>query len=706
MRIGVAILALATIIFLGWLGLYGGGMQRAGIELDRRQGAYLDPRRTIARIQSDLERRAAGHQAWPLPPGITGDALEAIVDAYRLYLDGNAKGMDARLKEIAAIANTRLSAAQGADADTGARALAYFTRLGEAAAAPQPTTRMLAGLRLVDGLLFLEAAHWSNADPLSRIAAEPMAHTWLRLPCRTVIGRVAALREAQAHLGELAGPMLACPSDNPDLAVLEAQAKVPAMLPTRNAVLTPRAAGMSQALPRSEPTAPPLPWDHDTAVAWMDEDPAAAEPVLAADTSPAGRLDLALFLHAFRPAGPDQMAAVLAAQRAADTAALARADRAMLEAIGQPAAYDGSDSSLLASLRLAVAAGAAPGYALPCAVLQARPGLLAATRPLAGLADDAVPRSGCAVGRGVLRGFPEAEVSAYIAAAEDADGHFLDRHRAPAALVAAQRAALEALMLAPRELAAAAAPALDHPYQVWGMASLANRAVERRILPLYQNAADRLAGWYQRQGLSGDEAARAAKTGLFRVVWGAQCGDGLPTPSLRALVLNGAPADDIRAALDGKEAPEVSRCAVHAGLDPVLLVAVGHAKALPVVLERAKDVDERNLFGKTALMVAAQNDLAEAARLLLDRGAAVNATTWAQDPVAPPLAHDGRAPLMYAAASGSLAMVKLLLERGADPHLADTRGRRAIDYLLGLGPVPANAAMSPEDRAEAARLLF
>jgi len=115
-------------------------------------------------------------------------------------------------------------------------------------------------------------------------------------------------------------------------------------------------------------------------------------------------------------------------------------------------------------------------------------------------------------------------------------------------------------------------------------------------------------------------------------------------------------------------------------------------------------VDERNNFGKTALMVAAQFDHLDSARLLLDRGAQVNATTWMQNGTG--LAHDGRTALMYAAATGSLSMVKLLLERGADPHLADTMGRRAVDYLLGFGPVPANARMSAEERAEAARLLF
>lgn len=108
-RTGVLFLALATVIFLGWLGFSGPGIPRAAVELDRRPGAYADPRRTLARIQSDLERVAAGRQAWPRPQGVPGDPLESVVDAYRLYLDGNAKSMDARLKEIAAQIRPRLA---------------------------------------------------------------------------------------------------------------------------------------------------------------------------------------------------------------------------------------------------------------------------------------------------------------------------------------------------------------------------------------------------------------------------------------------------------------------------------------------------------------------------------------------------------------------------------------------------------------------
>ena len=68
--------------------------------------------------------------------------------------------------------------------------------------------------------------------------------------------------------------------------------------------------------------------------------------------------------------------------------------------------------------------------------------------------------------------------------------------------------------------------------------------------------------------------------------------------------------------------------------------------------------------------------------------------------------HDARSPLMYAAASGSLAMIRLLLDAGADPFQADSKGARPIDYLLGYGPTGANSRLTEEERERAAKWLF
>lgn len=51
-------------------------------------------------------------------------------------------------------------------------------------------------------------------------------------------------------------------------------------------------------------------------------------------------------------------------------------------------------------------------------------------------------------------------------------------------------------------------------------------------------------------------------------------------------------------------------------------------------------------------------------------------------------------------------MIALLLTAGADPYQSDTKGKRAIDYLLGSGPTLRNTVLSPADRTNAVRLLF
>ncbi|MBD8881122.1 ankyrin repeat domain-containing protein [Rhodanobacter sp. 7MK24] len=62
--------------------------------------------------------------------------------------------------------------------------------------------------------------------------------------------------------------------------------------------------------------------------------------------------------------------------------------------------------------------------------------------------------------------------------------------------------------------------------------------------------------------------------------------------------------------------------------------------------------------------------------------------------------------MKHAAANGSLDLIKALLDAGADPYQADTKGHRAIDYLLGYGPTPPNSRLSERQRQRAAQWLF
>ena len=76
-----------------------------------------------------------------------------------------------------------------------------------------------------------------------------------------------------------------------------------------------------------------------------------------------------------------------------------------------------------------------------------------------------------------------------------------------------------------------------------------------------------------------------------------------------------------------------------------------------VLLDRGAAIDAKDREGKTALAKAAEANKLPLMRLLLERGADANAR-----------AVDGSTPLLYAAEQDRGPAVALLLERGADPN--------------------------------------
>ena len=104
-----------------------------------------------------------------------------------------------------------------------------------------------------------------------------------------------------------------------------------------------------------------------------------------------------------------------------------------------------------------------------------------------------------------------------------------------------------------------------------------------------------------------------------------------------------------------------------AGESPLMMAALkGDLTGLGLLLERGARIGQP---GWSAIHYAATGPEPQAVRLLLDRGAEVNAAS-----------PNGSTPLMMAAQYGPEASVKLLLERGADSKLRNQRELRAADF--------------------------
>lgn len=99
----------------------------------------------------------------------------------------------------------------------------------------------------------------------------------------------------------------------------------------------------------------------------------------------------------------------------------------------------------------------------------------------------------------------------------------------------------------------------------------------------------------------------------------------------------------------------------------------GHTEVIRLLVHQGADVDQRTLQG-TALGYAAESNQVEAARILIAAHADLNRKDACQ-----------RTPLMRAAMKGRRDMVKLLVEKGADPVVEGWRGWTALRYAASWG---------------------
>ncbi|KAK2499997.1 hypothetical protein MC885_004227 [Smutsia gigantea] len=146
--------------------------------------------------------------------------------------------------------------------------------------------------------------------------------------------------------------------------------------------------------------------------------------------------------------------------------------------------------------------------------------------------------------------------------------------------------------------------------------------------------------------------------------------------------------------------PSVVRLLVMAGASPMALDRHGQTAAhlacehrsptcLRALLDSAApgsvDLEARNYDGLTALHVAVNTECPEAVRLLLERGADIDAV------VSKRVRGDiksGRSPLIHAVENNSLSMVQLLLQHGANVNAQMYSGSSALHSASGRGLLP------------------
>lgn len=346
---------------------------------------------------------------------------------------------------------------------------------------------------------------------------------------------------------------------------------------------------------------------------------------------------------------------------------------------------------------------------IPCSLIEARPELVQALSARFGSSmDSTVPRSTCEE-PGVLPALPA--LDAFVTEVRRHAGDYYDGLGTIRGSyhIRARQAYLSVRFRPPTADDGRNISMDRFPLATWAELSRWNWQQFNVLRETFLRARTELARHYQaRFRLAPQDAERAAHVGLCTMEY---AGCSRPTMSLRRAILSNAPLDQVRGLIPERSAPpsgyseqERDAFAFTNAPEPELMLAATRGDIVRLLLEHGHDPNAANSFGRTALMTMAQYNDIESARMLIAAGANVHAQTafhrWDTHPF-----HGARTALMYAAANGSLAMIRLLLDAGADPMMTDSRGLRAAHYLNGEGPVPRNPRLSPAEFAEAMRLL-
>lgn len=253
----------------------------------------------------------------------------------------------------------------------------------------------------------------------------------------------------------------------------------------------------------------------------------------------------------------------------------------------------------------------------------------------------------------------------------------------------------------------------------WSERNIGAKQRYRRIMPMLQPAHQELVAMFSAQGLDAQEAGNAADL-LFHETF-ARVMESLVTPAhppalplapfarynprysvapaagalehgrrfatLHSVLLNGAPLPVVGDFIDYETANRGEQAGLGNDGNTALMAAVADPEVLAYLLQRGFAVNDRNLWGKTALMTATQADQPDSARLLLAAGADLHAQTQPMPGagVGGPDRKEAAAPrqtaLLLAAAQARAPMIDTLLNAGAARPVWDGYMRQVCRHL-------------------------
>ena len=230
----------------------------------------------------------------------------------------------------------------------------------------------------------------------------------------------------------------------------------------------------------------------------------------------------------------------------------------------------------------------------------------------------------------------------------------------------------------------------------WSERNLTNKQAYRRVMPMIQPAWQELQQMFLGRGLSDVQARVAADLLLHETL--ARAMENLAPPAqpvtlplaahasydpryamapapgelergrqfatLHSVLLNNAPAPVVRDFIAYETDALGSRRGLGPDDSPAVMAALLRPDNLQLLLDAGFAVDQRNRWGKTALMSAAEHNQADSVRLLLARGANVHGQTQLRPAMG--IGGSGRqTALLLAAGSASADVIEQLVAAGA-----------------------------------------